>query len=88
MQLRYTPQALRQMNDLPKRVAERIFDKMDWYIKQPDPLSYGKKLHDSAIGSYRFRIGDYRVIADLQGDQLSVLVVLTVKHRKDVYNIR
>jgi len=34
--------------------------------------------------SYRLRVGDYRVILDIQGNHLSVLV-LKIGHRKDIY---
>jgi len=47
-----------------------------------DPLKHSEKLTDPKIGEYRFRIGDYRVIFDLKGDDI---VVLRVGHRKDIY---
>ncbi len=37
---------------------------------------------DSSLGSYRFRVGDYRVIFDLEGEEI---VVLRVGHRKEIY---
>ncbi|MCK4791223.1 MAG: type II toxin-antitoxin system RelE/ParE family toxin [Desulfobacteraceae bacterium] len=40
------------------------------------------KLFDPALGTYRFRIGDYRVIFDIEGEEI---VVLRVGHRKDIY---
>ncbi|MDZ4853875.1 MAG: type II toxin-antitoxin system RelE/ParE family toxin [Nitrospirota bacterium] len=36
----------------------------------------------SELGSYRFRIGDYRVVFDIEGDEI---VVLRVGHRRDIY---
>lgn len=36
----------------------------------------------SVLGSYRFRIGDYRVVFDLEGDQI---VILRVGHRREIY---
>ena len=40
------------------------------------------QLTDSRIGEYRLRIGDYRVLFDLIGNEI---VILRVQHRKDVY---
>jgi mRNA interferase RelE/StbE len=37
---------------------------------------------DPSLGGYRFRIGDYRVIFDIEGDEI---VVLRVGHRKEIY---
>ena len=50
-----------------------------------DPLWYAEKLIHSALGSYRFRIGDYRVVFDLEGDQI---IVLRVGHRREIYRRR
>ncbi len=47
-----------------------------------DPLRYAEKLTDPKLGSFRFRIGDYRVAFDLQGDDI---VVLRVGHRREIY---
>jgi len=46
-----------------------------------DPFRYARKLIDPQLGSYRFRIGDYRVVFDIEGDEI---VVLRVGHRKDI----
>jgi len=45
-------------------------------------LDMPRNLTDDRLGSYRFRIGDYRVIFDIEGDEI---VVLRVGHRKDIY---
>jgi len=47
-----------------------------------EPLKYASKLTDAALGTYRFRIGDYRVIFDIEDKEI---VVLRVGHRRDVY---
>ena len=39
-------------------------------------------LNDSRIGSYRFRIGNYRVIFDIKEDQI---IILRVGHRGRIY---
>ena len=45
-------------------------------------MKYASKLTDPSLGTYRFRIGDYRVIFDIEGEEI---VVLRVGHRKDIY---
>lgn len=45
------------------------------------PAEYSTKLINHKIGDYRFRIGDHRVIFDLVGDEI---VVLMVGHRRDI----
>jgi len=46
------------------------------------PLDYSTKLIDPKIGEYRFRIGDYRVIFDLIGEEI---IILRVGHRREIY---
>ena len=40
-----------------------------------------QSLHERPL-SYRFRIGDYRVICDIEGDEI---VILRIGHRRDIY---
>ncbi len=49
-----------------------------------DPYQ-GKPLAGSYKGLYRFRIGDYRIIYSIEDDKL-IIVVLRIRHRKDVYH--
>jgi len=52
---------------------------------QSAPLKHAEKLTDSQLGSYRFRVGDYRIIFDLVE---SDIVVLRIGHRRDIYKRR
>jgi len=84
--LHVTEFACRELRRLPRAVAQRIVEKLDFFISQPDPLQYATRLRDSRFGRYRFRIGDHRAIFDLSHrGVITILVILTVKHRKDVY---
>jgi len=47
-----------------------------------EPLRYAEKLTDPRLGTYRFRIGVYRVIFDIEGNNI---VILRVGHRKNIY---
>src|SRR5437588_12761198 len=49
-----------------------------------NPRQFGKPLQGAKGGLWRYRIGDYRLICDLQDEKITVLV-LRVGHRKDVY---
>lgn len=48
------------------------------------PRQLGKPLHGDKGGLWRYRIGDYRLIRDIQDEKITVLV-LRIGHRKDVY---
>ncbi|MFA4814878.1 MAG: type II toxin-antitoxin system RelE/ParE family toxin [Candidatus Gracilibacteria bacterium] len=82
----YTKNAARDLRQLDQQVSKRILKKMNFFSKQDDPLKFAKKLKDSSLGEYRFRIGDYRVLFDLnEKGSLKILMVLSVKHRREAY---
>lgn len=49
-----------------------------------DPRQRGKGLTENLSGLWRYRVGDYRVICEIQADRLVVLVV-RINHRSTVY---
>ena len=71
---------MRDIKKLDDSIKKRIGETLLRYEK--DPLRYAERLTDPALGSYRFRIGDYRVVFDIEG---SDIVVLRVGHRKELY---
>ena len=81
----FTDIALKQLSKLPKETAQRILDKLDYYCSSKHPLRYADFLTDSRLGSFRFRIGDYRVVFDIEDESI---VVLAVGHRKSIYKKR
>ena len=49
-----------------------------------NPRQWGKPLHGDKGGLWRYRVGDYRLICEIQDERVTVLVV-RVGYRKDVY---
>jgi mRNA interferase RelE/StbE len=83
----YTESAQRQLRKLDRQVGRRIVDFMDERVAPlDDPRSTGKALTGTIFGTYwRYRIGDYRLICDIQDGKLCVLVI-EVGNRKEVYD--
>jgi len=84
--IEYTETARKQPRKFDKQVARRILDFMDERISgQGEPRSVGKALMGPAVGQYwRYRVGDYRIICDIQDGALCVLVI-EVGNRKEIY---
>ncbi len=78
----FKPQALRDLKKLPKDIQQRIIGKLDFYVSQENPLFFADHLIHFEIGSYRFRIGDYRVIFDVEDERI---IILTLGHRREIY---
>lgn len=74
----------RAMKKLDRQVAKRITSKLREISRLEDPRSMGKALVGNLAGLWRYRVGDYRIVCDIEDDVLVVLVV-DVAHRKEVY---
>ncbi len=72
--------AARQLKNLDRSIAKRIYEKVDALSHNPE--RYVEKL--VRYPYYRLRIGDYRVILDIEHESLRILI-LKVGHRSTVY---
>ena len=60
----------------------------DQIAPHSNPRSLGKALQGSKLGKFwRFRVGDYRIVCDIQDQRLVVLVV-GIGHRSKIYKDR
>ena len=50
-----------------------------------NPKLYGKGLLGNHTGKWRYRIGDHRIIADINDDMIIILIILSIGHRGNVY---
>ena len=80
--IKYIPEALKQLSKLDKTVAKNIVTYMK--NKAEDPTSSGKALRNDLKGYWRHRVGNYRVISSIEDDTLTVLVI-KIGHRKNIY---
>ena len=74
----------RSMRKLDKQIAKRIVAKLREISRLEDPRSMGKGLTENKSGLWRYRVGDYRIVVDIEDDVLVILVV-DVDHRSRVY---
>ncbi|ELB05651.1 type II toxin-antitoxin system RelE/ParE family toxin [Enterococcus faecium] len=77
--------------------AQKALKKMDKYqsllimgwiqknlVNCTDPRQHGKGLTVNRSGEWRYRIGDYRLIADINDETVTILM-LEIGHRKNIY---
>ena len=72
--------AAKQLASLDRSIAKRIHSKVGQLLENPE--RYVQRLVGSPY--YRLRIGDYRIILDIQNEMLRVLI-LKLGHRSNVY---
>ncbi|MGH9497126.1 MAG: type II toxin-antitoxin system RelE family toxin [Candidatus Sulfotelmatobacter sp.] len=83
--IEYSDTARNQLRKLDKAGARRILDYMEERIAPLDDVrTMGKALRGPLGEFWRFRVGDYRIICDVEDKILRVLVV-RIGNRKDVY---
>ena len=77
--------ALKDAKKLDKTARKRIVNYLeDRVLVDGNPYKVGKPLKGNKSGLWRYRVGDYRILCQIEENRLVVLVV-AVGHRKDIY---
>jgi mRNA interferase RelE/StbE len=84
MEYCFKPSAIRDLKKLPRSIQRRIFNKLNFYFKSTSFLKFAEPLRDKTLGDFRFRIGDYRVIFDVDFKR-EIAIILAIGHRRDIY---
>ncbi len=85
-QVIYTKSALRDLKKLSKKVSKRVTDKIEFYCLHENFLLFAKRLSGTKSEEYRFRVGNYRILFNLDDNgNMQILMILAVKHRREVY---
>ena len=81
----YTTQAVSELKKLDKYTRTLI---LAWIEKNfvgcTNPRLLGKGLTSNRSGQWRYRMGDYRLIADISDETVTILI-LNIGHRKEIY---
>ncbi|EHM13599.1 addiction module toxin, RelE/StbE family [Jonquetella anthropi DSM 22815] len=85
--IEWSERSLKDLQSLEKQVRNRVYSYLDVISKLPNPRLRGRSLTGNLDEYWRYRIGDYRVICDIQDNRLIVLI-LQVGHRRDIYKRR
>ena len=72
----FTKAALRDLKKLDRRIAAMI---TGWIRKNlegcENPRQHGKGLTANRSGQWKYRVGDYRILADIQDDKIVILII-------------
>ena len=78
--IKFDPEAVDFLSGLGHDIRKRIFDKV--ISTKEDPFRYFERM--AGRTDYKLRIGDYRVIADISREDMTIEVTI-IGHRKNVY---
>ena len=80
----YAPSVIRaDIPVLPKTMQKRIRQAIEERLAH-DPLQFGRPLRHSLYGQRRLRVGDWRVVYEIEADD-KIININAIKHRKDIY---
>ncbi|MCW3846563.1 type II toxin-antitoxin system RelE/ParE family toxin [Sphingomonas sp. LB-2] len=83
--IEFLPEAAKELKKLDRAVTARIIRTLEERIAVlDDPRTLGSALVGEHAGYWRWRIGDYRVVARIEDERVLILVV-RVAHRREVY---
>lgn len=82
----FTQRALMDLKKLDRSMASLI---LGWIRKNlegcENPRVHGKGVTANRSGQWRYRVGDYRLIAEIEDNKIRILI-LNIGHRRDIYN--
>ena len=82
----FTDRAKKQLKKLDKHTSSLIIGWLEKNIEETEnPRAHGKGLVENKSGQWRYRIGDYRVICEIQEKEI-IILVLEIGHRREIHN--
>lgn len=82
----FTERALKDLKKLDRHTAALI---LGWVRKNlegcENPRAHGKGITANKSGYWRYRVGDYRLLAEIEDKKITILI-LNIGHRREIYN--
>ena len=77
--------AEKQLRKLDRSVQKRL---LDWLSERVEgcknPRHFGEPLRGNLAGLWRYRVGEFRIICEIQDKNL-IVIALAIGHRKKIY---
>lgn len=86
MKVEYSATAFRELKKLDKSIQKKIKTYMSEVAKLEDPRSRGKILVGNLSGLWRYRVGDIRIVCEIQDSKI-LITILRIANRKEVYKV-
>ena len=83
--IEFEAQAFEDFSKLDGAIKKRIQKYIDKIAEREDPRTLGEPLQENLSSYWKYRVGDYRLVAEIQDDKFIVLM-LVIDHRRKVYN--
>lgn len=81
----YEKKAIKSLSKIDKGQQKMILAWIEKNLVGTDnPKQYGKALKGSLKEYWRYRVGNYRILADIQDDEVKI-IIFNIGHRREIY---
>lgn len=81
----YTKKAIKSLRNIDKAQQRLIIAWIEKNVtNSEDPRALGKGLKGTLKAYWRYRVGNYRILADIDNDEIRI-IIFNIGHRKDIY---
>lgn len=81
----YTKTAVKQLKKMDRKIVAFIISYIeDKLVGCENPRAFGKSLQGNLSDKWRYRVGDYRILAKIE-DEMVIITIVEVGHRRDIY---
>lgn len=82
--IKFEKRAFEDFSKLDGSVKKQIQKYINKLETREDPKTLGEQLQENLSAYWKFRVGDYRLVAEIKDDVLIVLM-LAIGHRRNIY---
>jgi len=83
--IEFTKNARKNLKLLDNSVRLEVIKYIAKLEKVESPRSFGRKLKYSSVGNWRYKVSNYRIVAEIQDDKL-VILMIAIGHRSIIYD--
>jgi len=85
--VQFTHRSEKDLQKMPPLIIKRILNLLSDTDIQTNPFKKAINLKNVSPDTYRFRVGDYRIVfrVDEQTKEIAILLVIRIAHRKEIY---
>lgn len=83
--IEFDEQAKKELKQIDKKAQKNIIDFLKTRIAtEESPYRFGEALKQNLAGLWKYRVGNYRIITEIQ-ENIVTVIVLRVGHRSKIY---
>ena len=84
--IEWDSKALKEAKKLDRDARKKIVDYLEKRVlASQNPYQFGEPLKGNKAGIWRYRVGNYRILCQIE-DRALIVLVIAVGHRRDIYS--